>query len=231
MNYGYASLDGSEAPLVLLPTDEPNRYAIQLYHCVARAVELLAQEVLEVGCGRGGGASFIKRYHHPRHVTGVDVSTRAIRFCQRTQHIDGLTFVQGDAEALPFEDDCFDAVINVESSHCYGSMPTFLREVKRVLRPGGHFLFADLRASEDCDFLHAQFTKTGMSIRETQDITANVLEALRQDSERKLELIQRSVNKRFVGAFRQFAAIKGSAVFAGFENGTTRYLRYLLQKD
>ena len=50
----------------------------------------------------------------------------------------------GDAESLPFGDEMFDAVVNVESSHCYGSTPAFLAQVKRVLRCGGHFLFADL---------------------------------------------------------------------------------------
>jgi len=230
MNYGYASLDASEEPLVLDPADEPNRYAIQLYRRVARAVELQGREVLEVGCGRGGGSSFVKRYHHPRHMTAVDFSARAVRFCQETHRINGLTFVHGDAESLPFDDESFDAVINVESSHCYGSMPAFLREVKRVLRPGGHFLFADLRSSEDCDRLDAQLAETGMTILEKQDVTANVLEALRQDSERKLALIERSVNKRLVGTFRQFAGIEGSEVFDGFKCGTTGYLRYVLQK-
>jgi len=230
MNYGYASLDATDEPLVLEPEDEPNRYAIQLYHRVAGAVDLRGRDVLEVGCGRGGGASFVKRYHKPARMTAVDFSKKAVRFCRQTHRVDGLTFTHGDAESLPLEDASFDAVINVESSHCYGSMPAFLREVKRVLRPGGHFSFADLRASEDCDLLDAQVAETGMTVLEKQDITAHVLKALRQDSQRKLDLIERSVHKSLVGTFEQFAAIEGSEVYDGFKNGTTRYLRYLLQK-
>jgi ubiquinone/menaquinone biosynthesis C-methylase UbiE len=45
--------------------------------------------------------------------------------------------VHGDAENLPFPQVSFDAVINVESAHCYGSIERFLAEVHRVLRPGG----------------------------------------------------------------------------------------------
>ena len=231
MNYGYASLDPGEEPVVLSPDDEPDRYAIHLYHRVARAVALAGREVLEVGCGRGGGSSFVKRYHHPGQMTGVDFSPKAVRFCQQNHCVAGLSFVHGDAEALPFGDESFDAVINVESSHCYGSMPAFLREVKRVLRPGGHFLFADLRAAEDRDRLHGLVAETGMAILEKEDVTPNVLEALRQDSGRKLDLIQRSVNKHLVGAFQEFAAIEGSGVFEGFRNGTSIYLRYALQKQ
>ncbi len=230
MNYGYSSLDAAQERIVLQPEDEPNRYAIQLYHYVAGAVELKGREVLEVGCGRGGGSSFVHRYHHPYQMTGIDFSAKAIRFCRQQHRIDGLSFVHGDAEALPFEDESFDAVINIESSHCYGSMPAFLREVKRVLRPGGHFLFADVRAATDRDLLHQQVEETGLAILQQQDITENVLEALRQDSEQRLALIQRSVNKCLVSTFRQFAAVEGSDVFDGFKNGTAIYLRYVLQK-
>jgi ubiquinone/menaquinone biosynthesis C-methylase UbiE len=231
MNYGYAPLDPDEAPLELEPDDEPDRYAIQLYHRVAGAIDLAGRDVLEVGCGRGGGASFVKRYHRPRQMTGVDFSARAVRFCRKQHRLEGLSFVHGDAEALPLGDDLFDAVINVESSHCYGSMPAFLREVKRVLRPGGHFLFADLRSAGDRDRLHAQFQEIGLQVIERQELTANVLEALRQDSERKLALIERSVNRRLIRLFRQFAAIEGSEVYEGLRSGAIVYQRYALRKE
>ncbi len=230
MNYGYAPLDANEQPLVLQTADEPNRNAIQLYARVAGAVDLQGLDALEAGCGRGGGSSFVKRYYHPQHLTAVDFSAKAIRFCQATHRMHGLTFVHGDVEAMPFADESFDAVINVESSHCYGSMAGFLREVKRVLRAGGYFLFADLRDSHDCDRLHTQLAETGMTVLERQDVTANVLEAMRQDSARKLALIERSVKKPLLGTFRQFAGIEGSEIFAGFQNGTARYVRYVLRK-
>ena len=230
MNYGYASLDASEEPVELDPEDEPDRYAIQLYHRVAGAVELKARQVLEVGCGRGGGSSFVRRRHHPQQMTGVDFSTKAIRFCRERYHLDGLAFLRGDAEALPFGDESFDAVINIESSHCYGSMLAFLSEVHRVLRPGGHFLFADFRTAEHRDRLHEQLAGTRMTILEQQDVTPHVLEALRQDSDRRSDLIRRSVDKRLVGTFREFAAVEGSEVFNGFKNGAAVYLRYALQK-
>ena len=49
--------------------------------------------------------------------------------------------MQGDAQDLPFPDESFDAVINVEASHIYPNFERFLGEVARVLRPGGHFLY------------------------------------------------------------------------------------------
>lgn len=230
MNYGYTSLTDDEPALVLQPDDEPNRYSIHLYHRVARAVPLAGLDVLEVGSGRGGGASFVKRYHQPRSMTGVDFSPKAVSFCQGQLRLEGLSFVVGDAESLPFDDESFDAVLNVESSHCYGSMPKFLEQVRRVLRPGGHFLFADLRSAEDRDRLQRDLENSGMTILEQEDIRENVVAALRCESARKLALIEKSVSQPLQNAFRQFAAVEGSEVYDGFKTGATVYVRYVLKK-
>jgi SAM-dependent methyltransferase len=230
MNYGYAELD-PEAPAVSLdPDDEPERYPIQLYHRVAGAVDLAGLDVLEVGSGRGGGASFVARHHGPASLVGVDISPKAVGFCERAYALPGLSFRRGDAEALPFEDARFDAVLNVESSHCYGSMPAFLAEVERVLRPGGHFLFADLRTPEDAARLEDQLGATSMTVLEREDITTNVIEALRLDDARKLSLIQSFANPRLLGVMKKFAAVEGSEVNEAFKAGTMRYLRYVLRK-
>ena len=53
--------------------------------------------------------------------------------------------MHGDADNLPFADQSFDAVINIEASHCYPRLSHFLADVARVLRPGGHFLYVDAR--------------------------------------------------------------------------------------
>jgi SAM-dependent methyltransferase len=80
MNFGYAELDCTLL-LALHTEDEPNRYCIQLYHHVAAAIDMHERDVLEVGCGRGGGAAFLMRYLGPNSLTGVDLSDAAIRFC------------------------------------------------------------------------------------------------------------------------------------------------------
>jgi SAM-dependent methyltransferase len=229
MNYGYASLSEFETVLALQPEDEPDRHSIQLYHRVAGAVSLAGLDVLEVGCGRGGGAVFVKRYHQPRRLTGLDFSAKAVSFCRQQHPLDGLSFVAGDAESLPFTAESFDAVLNVESSHCYGSMPKFLEQVRRVLRPGGHFLFADLRSVADSQRLHCEMEGSGMTILEQEDVTANVLAALRCESARKLAIIEQTVSRPMRNSFRQFAAIAGSEVYDGFSTGATVYRRYLLQ--
>ena len=69
MNYGYAA--GRE-PLALDPADEPDRFCIQLYAHVLDGVDVTGTDVLEVGSGRGGGASWISRSLAPSTTTGVD---------------------------------------------------------------------------------------------------------------------------------------------------------------
>jgi SAM-dependent methyltransferase len=143
MNMGYE--DDPPMALPLAASDEPNRYFIQLYHRTATQVDLTGKRVLEVSCGHGGGASYLVRTLHPASYTGLDLNRAGIDFCRKRHHVPGLDFVCGNAENLPFADQSFDAVINIEASAYYPRFPRFLAEVARVLRPGGHFLYADVR--------------------------------------------------------------------------------------
>jgi SAM-dependent methyltransferase len=142
-NFGYE--EDPPMGLTLAPSDEPNRYCIQLYYATASQADLTGKEVLEVSCGAGGGASYIMRNLGPASYTGLDLNPASIAKCQQRHQLPGLDFVQGDAENLPFPDQSFDVVINVEASHQYPHFARFLEEVARVLRPGGHFLYSDSR--------------------------------------------------------------------------------------
>ena len=135
--------------LPLAESDEPNRYSIQLYHRTATKVDLTGKRVLEVSCGHGGGASYLMRTQGPAAYTGLDLNPVGLDFCRKKHQLPCLDFVHGSAEELPFADQSFDAVINIEASHCYARFPQFLAEVARVLRPGGHFLYADVRRRGD----------------------------------------------------------------------------------
>jgi SAM-dependent methyltransferase len=223
MNYGYAPLDDGRDTLVLDPADEPDRMCIQLYEHVARDVDLRGADVLEVGCGRGGGSSFLARYHAPRTVTGVDLSRAAVALCRRHRHAPGLTFVQGDALDLPFAGESFDVVVNVESSHCYPSVETFLREVHRVLRPGGSLLFADLRGREEMTALEAALRTGPLEVADVRDITANVCAALELDDDRRRALLDAWIPRPLRRPFERFAAVEGSSTHARFRAGENRY--------
>ncbi|HYP13451.1 MAG TPA: class I SAM-dependent methyltransferase [Bryobacteraceae bacterium] len=227
MNLGYAPLDG-DLRLDLQAAEEPNRYGFQLYHHVASAVDLSGLDVLEVGCGRGGGTYYVMRQFKPASLIGLDFSSECVTLATNRYKHPGLSFAKGDAENLPYKDGTMDAVINIESTHCYGNVERFLSEVYRVLRPGGYFLFADFRDLEQAKTLHHQLRHCGLTVLKNTDITANVVRALDLDSDRKREFFAR--NGPAVKRLEPLAGIKGSRVFEAFSTGKMVHQRAVLQK-
>lgn len=216
--------------LPLAPEDEANRACIQLYHHVASQVNLRGKEVLEVSCGHGGGASWITRTMQPAKYTGLDLNPAGIRFCQQRHRTDGLAFVQGDAQRLPFPDNSFDAVINVEASHCYPDFPAFLAETARVLRPGGHFLYADFRFSDQFTAWDAAIASSPLEIVQSRDIKAEVLRGMDCNAERSLALIRRRLPRFLHSLGRDFAGVPGSRVYVALQTGELSYRSWCFRK-
>jgi len=227
MNYGYDK-DGFHPELI--SSDEKERFPIQLYHHVATLVNLKDKSVLEVGSGRGGGAAYVAQNLYPAHMTGIDISKTAVELCDSIYNIDNLNFAVGDSENIPFDNEQFDAVINVESSHCYGSMKSFLGETFRILKPGGIFLFCDLRETSALEDLFVLFNNSGLKIIQHQDITKNIIEALTKMSTERKNAIQKSVPGFFRKAFESYAGVKGSKIHDSFNNGTLSYVSACLEK-
>jgi SAM-dependent methyltransferase len=188
--------------------------------------------VLEIGSGRGGGASYLARYRGATEVTGADFSAEAIAFCQsRHRQVRNLTFAFGDAERLPFAEGAFDAIINIESSHCYGHVDRFFREAVRVLRPGGHFLFADVRVAGAMPALAALLdSEPAWTTVETEDITGGVVSALEQDDAKKRQLIAELVPERRRKVLGEFAALTDTPMFARFRDRRLLYHRFVCRK-
>jgi ubiquinone/menaquinone biosynthesis C-methylase UbiE len=231
MNYGYSSLGPTTNEVSLNDGELPNRYCIQLYHHVAGAIDLKGKDVVEVGSGRGGGANYISRYLQPRSMVGVDISRKAVEFCKQYYSTDGLSFSHGDAENLPLADSAVDVVVNLESSHCYGSMTRFLSEVYRVLRPEGYFLFSDHRDRDKINLLREQLKTSDLKLVKENDITLNVVRALELDNDRKKKLIGQKCPGILRRETEEFAAIKGTRTYESFKTGDSRYLSYVLQKS
>lgn len=229
LNYGF--LPESGRPIELDAGDEANRASIQLYDVVTRPVDLAGRSVLEVSSGRGGGARFLKSYRNPRIMMGLDRTEKAVAFSQRQHGRAGLYFVCGDAQQLPFPDNTFDAVVNVEASHCYPEISQFFRETRRVLRPGGHFLYTDMRKAPTVENWRRELVDSGLKKIEEVDITAGVVRALEHSNDRVSAMIERSAPRLMRRFFTHFAATKGTAVYNQLQSGAVRYVRFVLRKD
>ena len=230
MNYGYVDRDVNAEQLKLDSVDEAERYCVQLYHHVASAIPLTGLKVLEVGCGRGGGASYVKRYLHPELLIGVDFSKSNINYCRQKYQQPDLHFELGDAEALQFDDNSFDVVINVESSHCYQHTDKFFAEVYRVLKPNGYFLFTDFRPQESVENTQKQLVLTGFYVVREEKITDNVYASMELEHQRKVEIIEQQVPTIFRWLAGYFAAAKGTPMYEGLRTGELEYLCYALRK-
>jgi len=230
MNYGYADLDAGANPLRLGAKDEPERYCIQLYHHAAAPVDLCDKDVLEVSCGRGGGASYVKRYLNAKSVTGIDFSANQIAFCRRVHKSAGLRFLQGAAEDIPLPSDCFDAVINIEASCLYQDTAGFFSEVFRILRPGGHFIYADIHRAGDVDQVFAELNQSGLVIETCQDITDNVTKALKLDHQRRAAGLKKNAPLFLRSLLGTFAGTQGTRIPNGLADGGLVYLSFSLSK-
>ena len=93
------------------------------------------RRLLDAGCGTGNNLVHFRRF---ARTIGVDLSEEALRFC-RTR---GVTVARGSVLSLPFPDAAFDAVTSFDVLyHAWVEDDrAAVREVARVLRPGGVFL-------------------------------------------------------------------------------------------
>ncbi len=228
MNYGFADTN----PSIALDTqDEGNRYSIQLYHYLASAIDLRNKEITEIGCGRGGGLEYITRLFSPASARGIDLNKRAMAFCKQHYALEGLSFLRGDAQKLPLDNNSCDVVINVESSHRYLDMNMFLREVYRILRPGGFFLIADFRYDFEIPFLQKEFQSSGMSLLKEEFINQQVVMALELDDGRRRMLVERLTPRILHKTALDFAGAIGSETYNHFVSRKYVYFNYIFQKS
>jgi len=97
-------------------------------------------DVLDLGCGFGGRTVYYAE-RGPREVTGLDISERVVERCRnfaQGRGVDNARFLVGFAEELPFPDESFDHVLGQDVIEHVHDPVLALREIRRVLRPGGH---------------------------------------------------------------------------------------------
>ncbi|QMR76782.1 class I SAM-dependent methyltransferase [Enterobacter sp. RHBSTW-00175] len=132
---------------------QANAYLSSAVHASGRDLTRLSERlaafpqahVLDLGCG-AGHASFAAA-QQVAQVTAYDLSSQMLDVVTEAAKAKGLKNLvtrQGYAESLPFADDTFEIVISRYSAHHWHDVGQALREVKRVLKPGGIFIIMDI---------------------------------------------------------------------------------------
>ena len=102
--------------------------------------------ILEIGCGRGAGARLIQEEFHPATLHAFDLDQRMIRLAGRylkAESKDKICLYVGDATTLPYRDGVLDAVFGFGVLHHVPDWRRGLREIARVLKPGGIYFLEE----------------------------------------------------------------------------------------
>ena len=172
MNHGF-----SPASPIILDEDLLFSNQITMYLNMFNDIDIKNKKILEIGCGRGGGISSIAKYLNIKDLYACDKNKMNIEYCKNNQE-DFISFKQSDAHSLDYDDNSFDIVLSVESSHSYDNPELFFNEVNRVLKNDGIFLYVD------CGQVIHKFYKYFYLFNKIieEDITKNVMNSCKEDS-------------------------------------------------
>lgn len=227
LNYGFIADDTPQDARVELPNHIINKNSIKLVLEVIGNCDLTDCRILDIGCGRGGTIDVIAKYFQPQEIIGIDISSSAISFCQGNNSYTHANFFQGDAENLTFEEDEFDIVINIESSHNYPDIFRFYREVYRVLKIGGDFLYADFFPMERLDRYLYYLQSIGFVLEKQRDITHNVLLSCDDTARQRLAAFRKENDSEIMS---NFLGMPGSKGYINMKNKKSTYRIFKLKK-
>jgi ubiquinone/menaquinone biosynthesis C-methylase UbiE len=158
MNFALKRLNNEHTmlhyPLFVKESDSFLQAQINLTdYCISLLKPIKNKEILEIGCGNGVQALYIYTIYNPLSITGIDLNKANIEIAnyeRKLVNTDNVRFLIDDAQNLKqIPSDSIDVLLNIESAFHYPDKPAFLKEVIRVLKPGGQFLIADLLSTRD----------------------------------------------------------------------------------
>lgn len=100
--------------------------------------------VLDLGCGTGFFGPQLYQRLAPPMLLSLDLAEGMLRYAREHRSTEHSHWLCGDAESLPLADSSVDLIFSSLAIQWCENLPALFSEVRRVLRPGGRFLFATL---------------------------------------------------------------------------------------
>ena len=126
--------------------------------------------ILDVGCGFGAMAIVLAQAFPQSQVVGIDLSEPLLELASQSAqaaHLgERVRFEKADVQRIPYDDNSFDAVTNVQMLHIVEDPIAMLNEMERVLTPAGSLFMADIRRSW-VGLLDRVF-KSGLTVKEAR---------------------------------------------------------------
>lgn len=157
-----------------------------LYHLIRPLVRIqfFDKKLLEIGCGNGIGLKVSSELLKTKYALGVDLTKELVKHAHHNFYKENkINYIQSDAEYLPFENNSFDIITNLESSHLYPQIELFFSEVERILSPNGFFCYSDINIKDKLQAKKLEeYLKTSKTLKIIQkvNITRMVQSAIYQ---------------------------------------------------
>jgi SAM-dependent methyltransferase len=197
---------------------------VRLYEQALREADTEGKDLLEVGCGRGGGSSYMLGHLAPASVTGIDISpgrdlVREVRARGRApepprRRRGGDPVRRRDVRHRRQRRVVALLRLDVEVSLRGAARPAPWRDA-RLGRSAAGGKLADTQRS---------FARSGLDVVRATDITANVLRSLEATSDEKIALVDGQVPLLLRPLVKSGMAVRGTVVYEALANGDLVYL-------
>jgi SAM-dependent methyltransferase len=233
-NGGYLPVDDD---FLAIPEFRAETHCAMMYHQAGHSqIKELAptpRQIIDIGCGQGGGLVYLSRLYPGAGLTGTERSRSAVALArQRTAGLIEADIRSGSAALAGFAPASFDLVISVGAPTYFG-LTRFVSEVARLVSPGGVISFSGGYRQGDHTLIEAELRQAaaaeGLEFISYRDITPHTFASLKADlPRREVEIAKVPWPFRIYAV--KWADMPGSREFLEYETGQRADFAAVLRK-